>query len=150
MTWYPIGNPVRRVWHWLTWHPKTDRAGNKTTGAVVPMRGPAGLRRQTVKKKFSRQFLLATLEYDADSDEHGEIIDDVITGTRRWSEDHRLVFRDHGQLWAVRYSVGLTEMQDESPWEHEGDEIECTCVHAVEVKTIEYQAAPTGQTEAAS
>jgi hypothetical protein len=51
------------------------------------------------------------------------VVSDEITGQRRWSVDHWLVFCLTGQpagfAWGVSYSVGATEMQDERPWEFE-------------------------------
>jgi hypothetical protein len=66
------------------------------------------------------------------------VIDEVIDTSRRWSEDHRLVFQlpdmQEDEAWETYYSVGKTEQQDERPWEYE-DEIECTLVKRKE-KTI--------------
>jgi hypothetical protein len=47
------------------------------------------------------------------------VIEDKITGTSRWSELHRVVFERIADttLWAMRYSVGATEQQDEQPFE---------------------------------
>lgn len=39
-------------------------------------------------------------------------------GTSRWSSHHRMIFRHDGELWAARYSKGLTEVQDEQPFEY--------------------------------
>lgn len=68
----------------------------------------------------------------------GQIVTDTIEDQRRWSTDHRLIFRLPGQpeteAWETGYSVGSTEVQDERPWEHE-DEVECELVHLVE-KTV--------------
>jgi hypothetical protein len=49
-----------------------------------------------------------------------QVIKDDIVGTSRWSELHRVVFKriEDGTLWAMRYSVGATEMQDEQPFEN--------------------------------
>lgn len=61
-------------------------------------------------------------------------IKDTITGTSRWSEHHEIIFAHDGKFWRTHYSQGLTEMQDESPWENETD-IECEEVELVE-KTV--------------
>lgn len=63
-------------------------------------------------------------------------IKDRITDTSRWSEHHEIIFAHDGKFYRAYYSQGLTEMQDESPWQNE-EEIECTEVELVEklVKT---------------
>ena len=63
----------------------------------------------------------------------GEIISDNIIDTSRWSEHHELIvqFKDQwgtDEAYRFYYSNGLTECQDESPWENDGDEIEGTLV----------------------
>lgn len=69
--------------------------------------------------------------------EHGvEIIEDEVIGNSRWSIHHKLIFRwIDGKTYLTTYSVGATEMQDESPWECI-NEVECIEVHKVP-KTIE-------------
>ena len=41
------------------------------------------------------------------------------TDTRRWYSAHRVVFRapDDGQPWSVAYKRGLTEYQEQDPWD---------------------------------
>lgn len=46
---------------------------------------------------------------------------------------HEIVFKDNGKFYSTTYSVGATEMQDESPWEYER-EVECIEVELREVK----------------
>lgn len=58
---------------------------------------------------------------------------DEITGTSRWSIQHRIVFTYQGKFYEAEYSVGATENQCESPWEYE-DEVECNEVELKEVK----------------
>lgn len=58
---------------------------------------------------------------------------DEITDTSRWSIHHRIIFDYQGKFYQAHYSEGATEMQDESPWEHE-DEVECVEVELKEVK----------------
>jgi len=59
------------------------------------------------------------------------VISDTITGHSRWSVQHEVIFREPGdgpnEAWMTWYSVGATEMQDESPWEYE-KEVECVRV----------------------
>ncbi len=58
-------------------------------------------------------------------------IKDDITGTSRWSEHHEIIFSHDGKFYRAHYSQGLTEYQDESPWEYES-EIDCTQVELKE------------------
>jgi hypothetical protein len=65
-----------------------------------------------------------------------EVIEDNVVDNSRWSIYHELIFRWHdGKTYRTDYSVGATEMQDESPWEY-SEEVECTEVHKVP-KTVE-------------
>lgn len=59
-------------------------------------------------------------------------IKDTIVDTSRWSEIHEIVFAHDGKFYETSYSQGLTEMQDESPWEYE-NEVEC---YEVELKEV--------------
>jgi hypothetical protein len=56
---------------------------------------------------------------DHDSSKY-EIIENVITSTSRWSENHRMVIKhlETGKFYESYYSQGLTEYQDESPYEY--------------------------------
>jgi hypothetical protein len=85
------------------------------------------------KRTFTKEFLRGVVY---DETEGAEVVDDTITGLRRWSVDHWLVFRYEGKLWGVAYSHGATEIQDdERPFEYGPDAPECSEMHAVE-KTI--------------
>lgn len=64
--------------------------------------------------------------------------DDIID-TTRWSIVHELVFSYDGKFYQTTYSVGATEQQDESPFQYEDDQIDCTEVEPVEVTKIEYR-----------
>lgn len=48
-------------------------------------------------------------------------VEDEIEETSRWSEHHRIVFKapDDGLFYETGYAKGLTEYQDETPWEYE-------------------------------
>lgn len=61
-------------------------------------------------------------------------IRDTISDTSRWSIHHDIIFAYNGKFYETYYSVGATECQDESPWEHD-EEVECFEVKLVE-KTI--------------
>lgn len=47
-----------------------------------------------------------------------KVIYDKLIDTTRWSEIHEIVFEKDGKFYMDTYSVGATEMQDESPWEY--------------------------------
>jgi hypothetical protein len=68
--------------------------------------------------------------YD-DYDFRVEVIEDDITSTQRWSEIHEVIFKHDGKHYRTTYSQGLTEYQDERPFEHD-TVIECVEVHEVE------------------
>lgn len=86
---------------------------------------------------FSKQFLL-DLIYDELTPGNGSLISDKIVDTSRWSEIHSVVFSFKGNFYSTSYSQGLTEYQDESPFEHEADAIECTEVFPVETTVTKY------------
>jgi hypothetical protein len=88
------------------------------------------------KRVFEKQFLKDVLWDEA---EGAKKVNDEVTGKRRWSIDHFLVFSFEGRLWGVCYSVGATEQQDETPFEYDPDEIECQEMKAVEVTVTKYQ-----------
>ena len=92
---------------------------------------------EMVTKKFSKEFLLEEILWGSGSqDENPHLVEDTITGHGRWSIYHRIVFQDSdGLFYTTEYSEGATEQQDESPWEYDGDDIECTQVVRAE-KTV--------------
>lgn len=64
---------------------------------------------------------------------------DEIVGNSRWSIHHRIIFPYQGKFWETYYSVGATELQDESPWEYE-EKVECIEVELKEVKVKKWVA----------
>lgn len=89
-------------------------------------------------KTFSREYLMEDLGLPHCCD-GGKIISDTITGQRRWSTTHKLIFQLEGQAedeaYLSTYEKGSTEHQDTRPWEFE-KEVECAIVHRT-TKTIE-------------
>ena len=83
----------------------------------------------TRTKVFSKDYLVNELDLPYEN-----TIVDRIVDTTRWSIIHEIVFEDKGKFYMTTYSEGATEMQDERPWEHDNDEIECTEVELKEVK----------------
>lgn len=63
---------------------------------------------------------------------------DEQTGSGRWSSYHRMVFAFEGKLWETTYSRGLTESQDERPYEYDGEEVDCVEVEARPKTVTEY------------
>lgn len=74
-----------------------------------------------------------------DGPEGLEIVQDEIVETTRWSTIHGIVVKrlSDGKFFGAGYSVGATEMQDESPWET--DDPEFLEVLAVEKTVISYE-----------
>lgn len=72
------------------------------------------------------------------------IVENRHTGKeKRWTSVHELVIRSgDGKLWQAFYEQGLTENQEEGPFEYAGPEITFKEVVPVEVKTTGYQPAP--------
>nr|DAI89661.1 MAG TPA: hypothetical protein [Caudoviricetes sp.] len=75
--------------------------------------------------KLHKDFLIKELDLPDNA------IKDTITSTSRWSEHHEIIFEFEGKFYKTHYSQGLTEYQDESPWEYD-DEVECIEVELVE------------------
>jgi len=89
----------------------------------------------TNKREFPKEELLALVWGD---DPPGyEKIEEHQTGTSRWSNHHALVFRYEGELWRTHYSVGLTELQDQEPFEY--DEPVAYRVEPYEITVTKYR-----------
>ena len=65
-------------------------------------------------------------------------------GSRRWVSVHELVIQKTGtnEFYTASYERGLTEMQDQAPFEYDGDVIQFSRVYPHEVTTIEYRNNP--------
>lgn len=87
--------------------------------------------------KFKKEDL-ESLAYK-DEPENFKIIEDIICGHRRWSVDHSLVFKYKDKFYKTNYSHGATEAQDESPYEHDDNEIECQEVIPIEKTIMTYE-----------
>ena len=86
-------------------------------------------------RTFKRDWMIDVLNGDT---EDTEVILDKIYDTSRWSIRSELVFKFENKFYHTCYSRGATEQQDESPWEYDGEDIECSEVKPVEVITVEY------------
>jgi hypothetical protein len=67
------------------------------------------------------------------------VVEDVILDITRWSVINKLTFMFGGRFYQTTYSKGATESQDESPFEYEGDEIECKEVFPVQRVVTVYE-----------
>ena len=77
-------------------------------------------------KTFDKKFLKDELDLP-----YGAIEDKIIDNSR-WSIFREIIFEFNSKYYKTSYSVGATEMQDESPWEYD-DTIVCTEVEEKEV-----------------
>jgi uncharacterized cupredoxin-like copper-binding protein len=101
-----------------------------------------------IKRKFPKSDLLEVLDCNPGEQFEGYTkVTTKMTGKRRWSLDHYMVFKLEDKFYMAHYSVGATESQDESPWEYEGDEIECVEVEPKEETVIVYRAVTADTTE---
>ena len=82
--------------------------------------------------KFKKEFMQ---EVAYDEAEGVEIIENNIVDNSRWSVIHKIIFLFKDKFYQSSYSVGATEQQDESPYEYDDEEIECSEVKPVS-KTI--------------
>ena len=89
------------------------------------------------KVKFKKEELQGLVGFE--EPEGFEIVEDKILETTRWSVINNLIFKFENKFYQVTYSHGSTEYQDESPFEYEGDEIECDEVVPVEATVIKYE-----------
>ena len=80
-----------------------------------------------MKRVFSKEFMLDILDCG--------YLERKLVDHSRWSLMYEIVFEHEGKYYKASYTVGATEVQDESPWEYE-DEVTCFEVHKVS-KTIE-------------
>jgi hypothetical protein len=68
-----------------------------------------------------------------------EIVVDKITDTTRWSNHYYCVFKLGDKYYSTHYSEGATEMQDESPYEYDGEWVEVDEVKPVEKTVVVYE-----------
>lgn len=83
-------------------------------------------KKNTGKLLLSNRFLIEELDLPYNA------IEDNVIGNDRWSVHHCIIFEYEGKYYRAYYSVGATEMQDESPWEYE-DVVSCEEVELREV-----------------
>ena len=81
---------------------------------------------------------LRDMAWDDHSDEY-EKISCSLSHVSRWSYHYVMIFKYDGKYYKTHYSVGATEMQDESPYEYASDMIECVEVCPVEKVVIVYE-----------
>lgn len=83
---------------------------------------------------------LAYEGYNPDQEDLGlDVVCNRQVETQRWVSVHELVVQDaDGRFWRAFYNQGLTESQDEGPFEYD-DEVEFTEVEQFPVTTFEYR-----------
>lgn len=76
-------------------------------------------------KKFDEESLLEVIDLypnetftDPEGNTFRLIKIEKNVGTNRWSAHHRMIFEFNDVLYASEYSTGLTEYQDETPYEN--------------------------------
>lgn len=82
---------------------------------------------------------LRNLLYD-DGPDNLTVLQNKQHASGRWSSHHYLVFLDatDNTMWGVSYSQGLTEYQDEQPFDH-ADEQVCHQVEPYQVTITKYR-----------
>lgn len=76
---------------------------------------------------------------DRDAIDGYTVIEDKIVDVSRWSIIHRMVFEHNGEYYETAYRRGATEMQDENPYEFDGDMVKCAKVIPVTKTIIAYE-----------
>ena len=104
-------------------------------------------KKKQVIRKFPKEFLRELLweEESEFEDKLGLKVRDEISDTGRWSVHHELVFSYDEKFYAVNYSTGATEYQDERPFDNEDEEVDCYEVAPKPVTVIEYHAVYTDE-----
>ncbi len=83
-------------------------------------------------KTFDRDQMIARLE-------EGDYVCNDLENTTRWSAIYRFVFQtENDRYWETSYSTGLTEIQDEHPWENE-TKIKCFEVERYQKTVDDYR-----------
>lgn len=91
--------------------------------------------------KFKKE-QMQELVYEDEADMNGDIgskISEEICGTDRWTNTYEMIFKVGQKFYQTYYRVGATEMQDESPFEYDKDEIDCPEVEKVEIVSFEWK-----------
>lgn len=83
------------------------------------------MKKENGKIQFSKDFLLLQMEI-------GNSVKTDIVDSSRWSIHYDWIFKFEDKFYQSSYSVGATESQDESPYEYEGEWVDCHEVHQVE------------------
>lgn len=69
-----------------------------------------------------------------------EVMQIELVDTTRWSIVYSLVLKFKNRFYQTSFTRGATENQDESPFEYEDDEIDCSEVTRVEKTVTVYEA----------
>jgi hypothetical protein len=85
---------------------------------------------------FSKQFLRDVVNDDNDQ---VEVMQNELLHNSRWAQHFVCVFKYQEKYYEIEYSRGISEHQDERPFEYDASYIECDEVQPVIVPTIEYR-----------
>lgn len=96
--------------------------------------------------KFKKEELIALAE-DSHNPDNFTVVERTIEEVSRWSVLHGMVFKHGDKFYSTGYSVGATEYQDESPYEYEGDYIECEEVIPTQITITKYIPVPKGKSK---
>jgi len=86
---------------------------------------------------FKKEFLI-DLVYEDHLPNEVQVMYNKIMGKSRWDAHYEMVFKCEDKFYKTSYTRGLTEYQDNQPYEYDEDEIECQEVKQVEIRTWGY------------
>lgn len=93
----------------------------------------------TIKTTYPKQ-ILQDLVSEIFDDNDFKVIYQNLEDSSRWSLQYEMVFQDRstGKFYLTNYSCGVTEYQDESPYEYEDEFVDVVEVEPKEVTVVQY------------
>ena len=85
--------------------------------------------------KFKKEFLMDELDLPWGKE---NVIVDKCVDHRRWVSQHELIFKHGDKFYRTFYKMGLTECQEDRPWDYD-DEVECVEVEPFEEVITSYR-----------
>lgn len=93
-----------------------------------------------MKQAFDKEILLELLDCSVgETFESHKVLAFEKTYQSRWAQHKRIIFEFGEKIWASDYSIGLTEQQDQSPYEYDAAEAYEVAPHEkiiIEYKTV--------------
>lgn len=86
---------------------------------------------------FPKEILLEVID-NGESETGAHLVEHEILELESLIAHYRVVFEYDAKLYACEYSISVSEMTQEHPFEYEGNEIECVEVEPKEVTSIIY------------